>query len=204
MIGLYLDPPEKAVVLCCDEKTQCQALERTQPGLPLGAGHIRTRTHDDYLHGTVCLFAALSYLEGKLIYRTERKHTHVEWLRFLQQIHREIPKELIVHIIADNYSTHKHAKVKAWLQRHKRVRMHFTPTSSSWMNRVERFFADLTEDCIRPASCTSAKELTDSIISYLAERNKEPRPYRWKASGEEILAKIHRARQALAEVSVNQ
>ena len=140
LIGLYLDPPEKSVVLCCDEKTQCQALERTQPGLPLGSGHIRTRTHDFYRHGTICLFAALSYLEGKLIYRTEQKHTHLEWLRFLKQIQREVPKELAVHIIADNYSTHKHAKVQAWLQRHKRFQMHFTPTSSSWLNLVERFF----------------------------------------------------------------
>ncbi len=148
------------------ENTQCQALERTQPGLPLGAGPIRVRTHDYYRHGTGCLLAALSCLEGKLIDRTEPKHTHVEWLRFLQQIHREIT----VPVIADNYSTLKHAKGKAWLQRHKRVRMHFTPTSSSWMNLVERFFADLTEDCMRPGSCTSAKELTDSITSYLAER----------------------------------
>ena len=113
VIGLYVDPPEKSVVLCCDEKTQCQALERTQPGLPLGNGQIRTRTHDYYRHGTICLFAALSYLEGKLIYRTEQKHTHLEWLRFLKQIEREVPPELAVHIIADNYSTHKHAQVQA-------------------------------------------------------------------------------------------
>jgi len=197
VIGLYLDPPERAVVLCCDEKTQCQALERTQPGLPLGIGHIRTRTHDYYRHGTICLFAAMSYLEGKLIYRTEQKHTHVEWLRFLKQIHREVPKDLDVHLIADNYSTHKHAKVKAWLKRHKRFHMHFTPTSSSWMNLVERFFADLTADCIRAGSFTSVKQLTDAITTYLAERNENPKPYRWKADGEKILAKIHRARKAL-------
>ena len=201
VIGLYLDPPEKSVVLCCDEKTQCQALERTQPGLPLGSGHVRTRTHDYYRHGTICLFAALSYLEGKLIYRTEQKHTHLEWLRFLKQIQREVPKELDVHIIADNYSTHKHAKVQTWLQRHKRFHIHFTPTSSSWLNLVERFFSDLTEDCVRAGSFASLKELTDAITSYLSERNKNPKPYRWKASGQEILEKIHRARQALAEVS---
>ena len=199
VIGLYLDPPEKSVVLCCDEKTQCQALERTQPGLPLGSGHIRTCTHDYYRHGTICLFAVLSYLEGKLTYRAEQKHTHLEWLRFLKQIQREVPKELAVHIIADNYSTHKHAKVQAWLQRHKRFHMHFTPTSSSWLNLVERFFADLTEDCVRAGSFTSVMELTDAITIYLAERNKHPQPYRWKASGQAILEKIHRARQALAE-----
>ena len=200
VIGLYLDPPEKAVVLCCDEKTQCQALERTQPGLPLGIGHIRTQTHDYYRHGTICLFAAMSYLEGKLIYRTEKKHTHVEWLRFLKQIQREVPQDLDVHLIADNYSTHKHAKVKAWLKRHKRFQMHFTPTSSSWMNLVERFFADLTEDCIRAGSFASVQELTDAITTYLAERNENPKPYRWKADGEKILAKIHRARKVLEGV----
>lgn len=199
VIGLYVDPPEKSVVLCCDEKTQCQALERTQPGLPLGNGQIRTRTHDYYRHGTICLFAALSYLEGKLIYRTEQKHTHLEWLRFLKQIEREVPKELAVHIIADNYSTHKHAQVQAWLERHKRFEMHFTPTSSSWMNLVERFFADVTEDCVRAGSFASVTALTDAVTSYLAERNKQPRPYKWKASGKEILAKIQRAREALAE-----
>ncbi len=204
VIGLYLDPPEKAVVLCCDETTQCQALERTQPGLPLGMGHIRTRTHDYYRHGTICLFAAMNYLEGKLIYRTERRHTHVEWLRFLKQIDREVPKDLDAHLIADNYSTHKHAKVKAWLKRHKRFHMHYTPTSSSWMNLVERFFADLTQDCVRAGSFASVKELTDAITAYLAQRNEAPRPYCWKASGEKILEKIHSARKALEDCEINQ
>ena len=149
VVGLYLDPPERSLVLCCDEKTQCQALERTQPGLPLGRGHIRTRTHDYIRHGTVTLFAALSYLEGKLIYRTEQQHTHVEWLRFLKQIDRETPDDVDLHLIADNYCTHKHEKVVSWLQKHPRFHMHFIPTSSSWMNMVERFFADLTQDCVR-------------------------------------------------------
>ena len=197
VIGLYLDPPEKSVVLCCDEKTQCQALERTQPGLPPGVGHVRTRTHDYYRHGTVCLFAALNYLEGKLIYRAESKHPHVEWLRFLRQIDREVPQGLDIHLIADSYCTHKHAKVKKWLENHKRFHMHFTPTSSSWMNLVERFFADLTADCVREGSFTSARELADAIAAYLEQRNERPKPYRWKASGEEILAKINRARQAM-------
>ena len=130
VIGLYLDPPDKALVLCCDEKSQCQALERTQPGLPLGMGHIRTRTHDYKRHGTITLFAALNYLDGKLISRTESRHTHVEWLRFLRQIDRQTPRGRTIHVIADNYATHKHERVKAWLAKHPRFQMHFTPTSS--------------------------------------------------------------------------
>ena len=141
VIGLYLDPPERALVLCCDEKSQCQALERSQPSLPLGPRHPRTMTHDYKRHGTTTLFAALDYLEGKLITRTEARHTHVEWLRFLKQIERETPKGFDIHLIADNYATHKHPKVKAWLARRPRFKMHFTPTSSSWLNLVERFFA---------------------------------------------------------------
>jgi len=139
----------------------------------------------------------MSYLEGKLIYRTEARHTHLEWLRFLKQIDREVPNGLQIHIVADNYCTHKHAKVRAWLGKHQRFHMHFTPTSSSWLNLVERFFADLTADCVRDGSFGSVKELTDAITAYLTERNENPKPYRWKAKGEEILAKIHRARQAL-------
>jgi|CZKV01.1.fsa_nt_gi transposase len=141
VLGLYLNPPQRALVLCCDEKSQCQALERSQPGLPLGLGHIRTRTHDYVRHGTTTLFAALSTLDGRVIARTETRHTHVEWLRFLRQIERETPPELTLHLIADNYATHKHSAVKAWLARHPRIRQHFTPTSSSWLNLVERFFS---------------------------------------------------------------
>jgi transposase len=199
VIGLYLNPPEKALVLCCDEKSQCQALERTQPGLPLGLGHIRTRTHDYKRHGTLTLFAALNYLEGKIISRTEQKHTHVEWLRFMKQIERETPPELQIHLIADNYSAHKHPKVKQWLQRHPRLVMHFTPTSSSWLNLIERFFAQLTEDVVREGSFGSVAQLLSAIEDYLLEWNHTPRPYRWHAKGEEILAKIQRARQAAAE-----
>lgn len=200
VIGLYLHPPDKALVLCCDEKSQCQALERSQPGLPLGIGHIRTKTHDYKRHGTITLFAALNYLDGKLITRTERRHTHVEWLRFLKQIDRETPKGQDVHVIADNYATHKHKKVKAWLTRHPRFHMHFTPTSSSWMNLVERFFADLTGDCIREGSFGSVRELIEAIEEYLAERKAKPRRYVWRAKGEEILKKIAKAKEALAEV----
>lgn len=197
VIGLYLDPPDKALVLCCDEKSQCQALERTQLGLPLAPKRPRTMTHDYKRHGTVTLFAALNAIEGKLITRTEKRHTHVEWLRFLKQIDRETPKHLDIHLIQDNYATHKHAKVKAWLARHPRFKTHFTPTSSSWMNLVERFFADLTEDVIRAGSFGSVRELVRDINAYLEERNKNPRPYMWKAKGAEILAKIKRARAAL-------
>lgn len=199
VIGLYLDPPEKALVLCCDEKSQCQALERTQTGLPLGVGHVRTRTHDYVRHGTITLFAALSYLDGKIISRTETHHTHVEWLRFLKQIDRETPKDQDVHLIVDNYSTHKHEKVEAWLNKHPRFHVHFTPTSSSWLNLVERFFGELTQDVVREGSFTSVRELVRDMESYLAERNLNPKPYKWQARGEEILRKIQRARTALAQ-----
>jgi transposase len=197
VIGLYLDPPAKALVLCCDEKSQCQALERTQLGLPLAPRRARTMTHDYKRHGTITLFAALNALEGQLISRTEKRHTHVEWLRFLKQIDRETPKHLALHLIADNYATHKHPKVRAWLAKHPRFTMHFTPTSSSWMNLVERFFADLTDDVIRAGSFASVKELVADIKAYLAERNARPRPYAWKAEGAAILEKIQRARAAL-------
>lgn len=198
VIGLYLDPPERAVVLCCDEKSQCQALERTQPGLPLGVGEIRTQTHDYTRHGTITLFAALNYLDGKLIARTEERHTHVEWLRFLKQIDRETPKELDLHLILDNYGTHKEETVTRWLAKHPRFHLHFTPTSSSWLNLVERFFGELTQDVIRDGSFSSVRALVTDIMAYLAERNLKPKPYRWKAKGEEILRKIQRAREALA------
>ena len=200
VIGLYLHPPDKALVLCCDEKSQCQALERTQPGLPLGIGHIRTQTHDYYRHGTITLFAALNYLDGKILSRTEARHTHVEWLRFLKQIERETPPELQLHLIADNYATHKHAKVRQWLKRHPRVVLHFTPTGSSWMNLVERFFADLTEDCVREGSFESVRQLIEAIDEFLATRNEEPKRYVWRKKGEEILRKVERAKVALNRV----
>lgn len=199
VIGLYLDPPERALVLCCDEKSQCQALERTQPGLPLGVGEIRTKTHDYKRHGTITLFAAMNYLDGKLISRTEEKHTHVEWLRFLKQIDRETPKELDLHLIVDNYCTHKEENVQKWLSRHPRFHIHFTPTSSSWMNLVERFFGELTQDVIREGSFESVGELVKDIESYIADRNLNPKPYKWKAKGEEILRKISRAKAALEQ-----
>ncbi len=198
VIGLYLNPPEKALVLCCDEKSQCQALERTQPGLPLGIGHIKTATHDYIRHGTLTLFAALNYLEGKLITTIAERHRHQEWLAFLKKIHRETPKDLAIHLIADNYATHKHPEVKAWLDKHPRFHMHFTPTSSSWLNLVERFFRDVT-DRIADGSFASVKELADTIIAYLAARNQNPKRYVWKAKGEDILRKIQKARQAMPQ-----
>jgi len=197
VIGLYLNPPDRALVLCCDEKSQCQALERSQLGLPLAPKRPRTMTHDYVRHGTITLFAALEQVTGKLITRTEGSHTHVEWLRFLKQIDRETPCDLALHLIADNYATHKHPKVRAWLARHPRFTMHFTPTSSSWLNLVERFFADLTGDVIRTGSFASVNELVRDIKTYLAQRNAAPRPYVWRAEGAAILAKIKRARAAL-------
>lgn len=207
VIGLYLDPPERALVLCCDEKSQCQALERSQPGLPLARGYRRTQTHDYRRHGTVTLFAALSYLDGRILSRTAARHTHRHWLAFLRHLNRETPAGVTLHLIVDNYATHKHAKVQSWIawhnQRHRkahgidRVVQHFTPTSSSWMNLVERFFRDLTQDVVRHGSFASVRELVDAMEAYLAEHNLNPKRYVWRQSGQDILAKIQRARQAL-------
>jgi transposase len=208
VIGLYLHPPAKALVLCCDEKSQCQALERTQPGLPLKTGHIRTRTHDYLRHGTITLFAALNYLDGKVASYMAPRHTHVQWLTFLKQLDREMPSDVTLHLIIDNYGTHKHPKVRSWVKwlnaRYRashgidRIVTHFTPTSSSWMNLVERFFRDLTEDAIREESFGSVNDLITSIDEYLAERNLVPKKYVWKAEGADILKKIERARAAMA------
>ena len=207
VIGLYLNPPDKALVLCCDEKSQCQALERSQPGLPLRGGYVRTATHDYIRHGTVTLFAALNYMEGKIIRQTAARHTHKQWLDFLKQIDRETPEDLTLHIVLDNYSTHKHAKVRSWLKwrnqrqqkKHKAERfvLHFVPTSSSWMNLVERFFRDLTVDCVRDGSFTSVEQLVASMEAYMAERDLSPKRYVWKAEGHAILKKIAAARTAL-------
>ena len=199
VIGLYLDPPDKALVLCCDEKSQCQALERTQPGLPLGVGHVKTRTHDYIRHGTLTLFAALNYLDGKLISRIAKRHRHQEWLAFLKTIDRQVPAGLTLHLIADNYATHKHPTVRAWLAKHPRFHMHFTPTSSSWLNLVERFFGDLT-DFITEQSFASLGQLSEAIITFLAERNANARRYVWHAKGADILRKISAAREQLLAV----
>jgi transposase len=207
VIGLYLNPPDRALVLCCDEKSQCQALERTQPGLPLGIGHVRTATHDYTRHGTITLFAALNYLDGKIFHNTAPSHTHREWLAFLKQIDRETPDGLCLHLIIDNYSTHKHEKVRSWIKRRNRrhrkqhmddrIVLHFTPTSCSWMNPVERFFRDITVDCIRDGSFSSVKELVDSIPCDPDGRNLRPVAYHRHAGGAKFLEKTVRARNAL-------
>jgi transposase len=212
VIGLYLQPPDKALVLCCDEKSQCQALERTQPGLPLGIGHVRTRTHDYTRHGTITLFAALSYLDGKIFSQTAARHTHQQWLAFLKQLDQDTPRDLALHLILDNYATHKHLKVQSWIDRRNvrhrrqhggdRIVLHFTPTASSWLNLVERFFRDLTEDVVREGSFASLRELVGAIEAYLAEHNLAPKRYVWSAQGEAILAKILRARAALQQQPV--
>jgi transposase len=199
IIGLYLEPPARAVVLCCDEKSQCQALERTQPGLPLGQGHIATRTHDYYRHGTVTLFAALNYLNGKILAERAPRHRHQEWLKFLRKIEAGVPEPLEVHLILDNYATHKHPKVLGWLAKRPRFKLHFTPTSASWLNLVERFFRDLSQDVVLPGSFASVPELVAAIWNYLEERNLKPKRYEWRAEGQVILDKLRRARQALAQ-----
>lgn len=207
MVGLYLDPPERGLVLCCDEKSQCQALERTQPGFPALRGHSATQTHDYRRHGTVTLFAALSYLDGKVIGQTAARHTHRQWLDFLRRLNREVPDGVCLHLVVDNYATHKHAKVRSWAEWHNRrhrrahgvdrIAMHFTPNSSSWMNLVERFFRDLTVDVVRDGSFASVRELAEAINGYLEEHNLSPKRYVWRKSGADILARIQRARQAL-------
>ena len=199
IVGLYLSPPTQAVVLCCDEKSQCQALERTQPGLPLGRGHIATRTHDYYRHGTVTLFAALNYLNGKILAERAARHRHQEWLKFLQAIEAAVPPDVDVHLILDNYATHKHPAVRRWLAKRPRFKLHFTPTSASWLNLVERFFRDLSQDVVLPGSFASVQELVRAIWAYLAERNLKPQRYQWRAEGKAILEKICRAREALAK-----
>ena len=193
IIGLYFNPPDQALVLCCDEKSQIQALSRSQPGLPLKAGHIQTRTHDYYRNGTVTLFAALDYLQGKIIARTDRRHTHREWLGFLKHIDEQTPVDVQLHLIVDNYSTHKHPKVKAWLARHRRFHIHFTPTSASWLNLVERFFRDLTQQAIVRGSFESVRVLVEAIDAYLAHHNLKAKRYVWRADGAEVLRKINKA-----------
>ena len=203
VVGLYLDPPEQALVLCSDEKSQAQALERTQPGLPLGQGHIRTRTHDYYRHGTVTLFAALDYLSGKVFAHTAPRHRHQEWLAFLRKIDKEVAPELELHIICDNYSTPKHAKVTAWLKRHPRFHLHFIPTSSSWLNLVEGFFGEITANVIRPGSFHSVGALVADIFRFLDHHNRNPKPDRWTADPNRILEKLDRAWEAMLQEIYN-
>jgi transposase len=200
VVGLYLDPPDKALVFSADEKSQIQALDRTQPGLPIKKGRAGTMTHDYKRNGTTTLFAALNVATGEVIGQCMKRHRHQEWLRFLRTIERTTPKGLALHLIADNYATHKHPKVKAWLERHPRFHMHFTPTSGSWLNQVERFFGRITQDRIRRGVFQSVAELEAAIQQYLDHHNADPKPFVWTASAAAILEKVARGRHALVSV----
>ncbi len=197
VVGLYLNPPEKALVLCADEKSQIQALDRTQPGLPLKKGRCGTMTHDYKRNGTTTLFAALEVAEGRLIGTCMPRHRHQEWIKFLKIIDESTPEGLDLHLIVDNYATHKHPKVQSWLKRHPRFHMHFTPTSSSWLNLVERWFRDITDQRIRRGVFRSVKQLIAAINAYIEEHNENPRSFVWTAKAEEILEKVRRARAVL-------
>jgi transposase len=198
VVGLYLSPPEHAIVLCCDEKSQVQALDRTQPGLPLKKGRAATMTHDYKRNGTTTLFAALNVLDGQVIAQCQQRHRHEEWLRFLRKIDRETPKGKTLHLICDNYATHKHPNVQAWLEKHPRFNMHFTPTSASWLNMVERFFRDISENRLRRGVFTSVPELTAAIEQYVAHHNANPKPFIWTATARDILQKVIRANSRLS------
>jgi transposase len=197
VVGLYLNPPEKAIVLSMDEKSQIQALDRTQPGLPIKPGRAGTMTHDYKRHGTTTLFAALDVLTGTVIGECLPRHRHTEFLRFLRTIDREVPRGLQVHLILDNYSTHKHENVEKWLAKHPRFHLHFTPTSSSWLNMIERWFGKLTDKAIRRGVFHSVPELIAAIETYLQANNENPQPFIWTATAEQILAKVQRGRITL-------
>jgi len=200
VVGLYLNPPEHALVLCCDEKSQIQALDRTQPGLPIKKGRCGTMTHDYKRNGTTTLFAALELAEGRLIGTCMQRHRHQEWLKFLRLIDAQTPPEVDLHLIADNYHTHKHPKVQRWLSRHTRFHMHFIPTSSSWLNLVERWFREITDKRIRRGVFRSVPELIEAIMDYVEHHNENPRTFLWTAKIENILAKVARARAVLNNV----
>ena len=200
VVGLYLDPPDKAIVFAVDEKSQIQALDRTQPGLPMKKGRAGTMTHDYKRNGTTTLFAALNVATGRVIGQCMKRHRHQEWLKFLRMIDRNTPRRLDVHLIADNYATHKHPKVKAWLKRHPRFHMHFTPTSASWLNQVKRFFGRITAERIRRGVFKSVTELETAIQEYLDHHNADPKPFIWTASATAILEKVARGRQVLVSV----
>jgi transposase len=197
VVGLYLNPPEHALVLCADEKSQIQALDRTQPSLPLKKGRCGTMTHDYKRNGTTTLFAALNVLEGQLIGTCMSRHRHQEWIKFLKLIDAQTPAHRELHLIADNYSTHKHPRVQKWLKRHPRFHMHFIPTSSSWLNLVERWFREITDKRIRRGTFHSVPQLISAIEVYIAEHNQNPRSFTWTAKAETILAKVRRAREVL-------
>lgn len=197
IIGLYLSPPEHAIVLSCDEKSQIQALDRTQPSLPLKKGRNQTFTHDYKRNGTTTLFAALEISCGKVISSCMKRHRHQEWIKFLNKIKRSVPKDKEIHIICDNYSTHKHENVKLWQKNNPQFHFHFTPTSASWLNMVERFFRDISENRIRRGVFYSESHLIEAIEEYIKEHNKNPKPFIWTASAKDILEKVKRAREVL-------
>ena len=201
VVGLYLNPPDKAVVLCMDEKSQIQALDRTQASLPMKKGRAGTMTHDYKRNGTTTLFAALNVLTGVVIGQCLPRHRNGEFLKFLRRIDKEVPKSLQVHLICDNYGTHKHPNVTAWLAKHPRFHLHFTPTSSSWLNLVERWFRELTDKAIRRGVFGSVPDLVAAIEAYLAANNENPKPFEWTATAEEILEKVRRGRVALEAIA---
>jgi transposase/DNA-binding XRE family transcriptional regulator len=197
IVGLYLNPPDKSLVLCVDEKSQIQALDRTQPSLPLKKGRLGTMTHDYKRHGTTTLFAALSMLDGKVIGDCMPRHRHQEFIRFLKKIDKETPFGLDLHLIVDNYCTHKHPRVKSWLKRHPRFYLHFTPTSASWLNLVERFFREITDKRIRRGSFQNVSALIKAIEDYLENHNQNPKVFVWSAPVERILEKISKCKEVL-------
>jgi putative transposase len=198
IVGLYLSPPQKAVVLCVDEKSQIQALDRTQPMLPMGLGYVEGVTHDYIRHGTMTLFAALDVVNGGVITQSKRRHRHQEFLGFLKHIEQEVPQGLEIHGIVDNYATHNHVTVKRWLLRHPRWHIHHTPTYASWLNQVEIWFNLITQQAIRRGTFSSVKELTASIQQYVDQYNRHPRPFVWTATADSILAKIDRLCQRIS------
>ena len=200
MVGLYLNPPDQAIVLCVDEKSQIQALQRTQPGLPLKKGRCGTMTHDYKRHGTTTLFAALDVLAGKVIGDCYKRHRHQEFLRFLRRINREFPGKTTLHLVMDNYGTHGTPEVKDWLKRHPRFKVHYIPTSSSWLNLIERWFGELTSKRIRRDSFLSVDDLIAAINEFLTAWNEKPRPFVWTATIESIVAKLARCRQTLEQI----
>jgi transposase len=197
IIGLYLNPPEHALVLCADEKSQIQALDRTQRPLPLKRGHAQTATHDYRRNGTTTLFAAIELLTGNVVGQCMPRHRHQEWLKFLRLIDAQMPAGYDLHLIVDNYATHKHPKVKDWLARHPRFHMHFTPTSASWLNLIERFFGQLTDKRIRRGTFHSVPDLIKAIDDYIAHHNDFPSRFTWTAKVEDVLSKVARARRVL-------
>lgn len=200
VVGLYLNPPEKALVLCVDEKSQIQALDRTQPGLPLKKGRCGTMTHDYKRHGTTTLFAALEIAQGKVVGQCYARHRHQEFIKFLNRLNQEFPGEVTLHLVMDNYGTHSHPRVQAWLKRHPRFVAHFIPTSSSWLNLVERWFGELTGKRLRRGVFVSVQDLVDAIHQYMAVWNQDPKPFVWTATVESIVEKLRGCRQTLEQI----